>query len=181
MKKYLSLKNVLLSVAIVVAYVGLVSLVLSIKIKTDGLLGRITFSESLATDTTNGRMNVNVIASTGNASATPYYIADAKVLDPLNDIVSAKEYGNSYINFATSTALTATSTTLVGLCVNSTTAGTVKFFDGTNAGGTTIFNTWTPAIGCYQLFGAKAGTAVYASTTAVIDATLIYNDPTSQR
>lgn len=82
--------------------------------------------------------------------------------------------GNKYVNL-TASALVKTGTgRLVGMYVNSTTSGTIKFWDNTSAAGGVINNTITPAIGYHDLGNANFGTGLYATIGATLDVTLYY-------
>jgi len=59
---------------------------------------------------------------------------------------------------------------LVGIYVNSTSAGTVVIRDGTTAGDTAISGTITPAIG-YHAFPAAVSTGVFLSLSGTINVT----------
>lgn len=59
-----------------------------------------------------------------------------------------------------------------GMYVNSTSSGTVKFFDGTGVSGTLVFNTITPAIGFHNLGDVKFTGGCYVQTGGTIDFTL---------
>ena len=61
---------------------------------------------------------------------------------------------------------------LCGMYVNSTTAGTIKFWDNTSAAGTVINNTITPAIGYHNLGSVAFNTGLYATIGGTLDVTL---------
>lgn len=101
-------------------------------------------------------------------------------LDPLNDTVTVKPYGNVGINITASTLIRTGASVIVGFYVNSTTAGTVKIWDNTSAAGTVKFNTITPLIGFHNLGGVACATGIFVTIGGTIDITFIYNDPTAQ-
>lgn len=61
---------------------------------------------------------------------------------------------------------------LKGMYVNSTTAGTIKFWDNTSAATTVINNTITPAIGYHNLGNVSFNTGLYATIGGTLDVTL---------
>lgn len=63
---------------------------------------------------------------------------------------------------------------LVGMYVNSTSSGTIKFWNNTSAAGTVINNTITPAIGYHNLGNANFTTGLYATIANTLDVTLYY-------
>jgi len=64
---------------------------------------------------------------------------------------------------------------LRGMYVNSTTAGTIKFWDNTSAAGTVINNTITPAVGYHNLGNVAFSTGLFATIGGVLDVTLHFN------
>lgn len=65
--------------------------------------------------------------------------------------------------------------TLVGMYVNSTNAGTIKFWDNTVGSGTVINNTITPGIGYHELGSAAFTVGLYAEIGGTaLDVTLYY-------
>lgn len=68
-----------------------------------------------------------------------------------------------------------TTNIIVGMFVNSTSAGTIKFWDNTAGSGTVINNTITPAAGqFYQLGFAAFNTGLYATIGGTLDVTIYY-------
>lgn len=63
---------------------------------------------------------------------------------------------------------------LKGMYVNSTSAGTIKFWDNTSATGAVINNTITPAIGYHDLGGANFNTGCYATIANTLDVTIYW-------
>jgi hypothetical protein len=64
---------------------------------------------------------------------------------------------------------------LKGMYVNSTNAGTIKFWDNTSAATTVINNTITPAIGYHNLGDVAFTTGLYATIGGTaLDVTLHY-------
>ena len=64
---------------------------------------------------------------------------------------------------------------LVGMYVNSTSAGTIKFWNSLTATGSVLNNTITPAVGYHQLGKAGFTTGLYATIAGTLDVTLYYN------
>ena len=58
--------------------------------------------------------------------------------------------------------------------VNSTSAGTIKFWNNTSAAGSVINNTITPAVGFHPLGSANFTTGLYATVSGTLDVTLYY-------
>ena len=63
---------------------------------------------------------------------------------------------------------------LVGMYVNSTTAGTIKFWNNTSAVGAVINNTITPAIGYHSLGEANFTTGLCVTIGGTLDVTLYF-------
>ena len=61
---------------------------------------------------------------------------------------------------------------LKGMYVNSTTGGTIKFWDQTSAAVPAINNTITPAIGYHNLGDVDFNTGLYATIANTLDVTL---------
>lgn len=102
-------------------------------------------------------------------------------LDPLNDTVTIKPYGNVGTNLSASALVRTGAAVIVGIMVNSTTAGSIKLWDNTSAAGTVKVNTFTPpAAGFYPVGGIACATGIFATLTGTIDVTVVWNDPTSQ-
>ena len=80
----------------------------------------------------------------------------------------------SYVNLTASAAVKTGFGTLVGMYVNSTSAGTVKLYDNTAASGTVINNTITPAVGYHPLGNTAFNTGLYATLGGTIDVTFYY-------
>jgi hypothetical protein len=64
---------------------------------------------------------------------------------------------------------------LVGMYVNSTTAGTIKLWDNTSAAGTVINETITPAIGYHSFANASFITGLYATIGGTLNVTLYFD------
>lgn len=76
----------------------------------------------------------------------------------------------------TASALVKTGTGIIkGMYVNSTTAGTIKFWDKTTAATPVINNTITPAIGYHNLGDVAFTTGLYATIGGTLDVTLYYD------
>lgn len=63
---------------------------------------------------------------------------------------------------------------LVGMYVNSTSSGTIKFWDAVTATTPVINNTITPAVGFHWLGNANFTTGLYATIGGTLDVTLYY-------
>lgn len=81
---------------------------------------------------------------------------------------------NSYRNLTASALVKTGSGVLIGMYVNSTTAGTIRFYDNTSAAGTVINNVITPAVGYHPLGGANFTVGCYATIGGTLDVTLYY-------
>lgn len=79
-----------------------------------------------------------------------------------------------YRNLTASALIKTGSGILTGMYVNSTTAGTIRFYDNTSAAGTVINNVITPAIGYHSLGGANFSTGLFATIGGTLDVTLYY-------
>jgi hypothetical protein len=64
---------------------------------------------------------------------------------------------------------------LKGMYVNSTSSGTIKFWDQTSAATPVINNTITPAVGYHSLGDADFTTGLYATIGGTLDVTLYYD------
>lgn len=82
---------------------------------------------------------------------------------------------NKYTNITASALVKTGQGSLVGMYVNSTTAGTIKLWDNTAGSGTVINNTITPAIGYHALGDIAFSTGLYATIGSTLDVTLIYS------
>ena len=81
---------------------------------------------------------------------------------------------NLYKNLTVSALIVTGQGVLVGMYVNSTTGGTIKFWDNTSAAGTVINETITPAIGYHRLGFANFNTGLFATIGATLNVTLYY-------
>ena len=86
----------------------------------------------------------------------------------------SRDLPNKYSNRTASGLIKTGSGRLVGMYVNSTTAGTVKLWDNTSAAGTVMFNTITPAIGFHSFGNTAFNTGLFLTTGGTIDLTLVY-------
>jgi len=77
-----------------------------------------------------------------------------------------------YTNLTASTLIKTGYGRLVGMYVNSTTAGTIKFWDNTSAATTVINNTITPAVGYHNLGNVAFSTGLFATIGGTLDVTL---------
>lgn len=90
------------------------------------------------------------------------------------DGVEARPEGSTYSNISASAVVRTGTGILVGMYVNSTSSGTIKFWDNTAASGTVINNTITPAIGYHPLGNASFSTGLYATIANTLDVTLYF-------
>ena len=81
----------------------------------------------------------------------------------------------SYVNLTASALVKSGNGRLVGMYVNSTSAGTIRFYDNTSAAGTVINNVITPAVGYHQLGDCAFNTGLYATISGTLNVTLYYN------
>lgn len=81
---------------------------------------------------------------------------------------------NTYKNLSASAAVKTGFGRLVGMYVNSTSAGTVKLWDNTAGSGTVINNTITPAVGYHNLGNISFNVGLYATLGGTIDVTFYY-------
>lgn len=81
---------------------------------------------------------------------------------------------NNYRNLTASALVKTGNGQLVGMYVNSTSTGTIKFWDNTAGSGTVIFNTITPAIGYHPLGEVAFTTGLYATIANTLDVTLVF-------
>lgn len=101
-------------------------------------------------------------------------------LDAINDKVTTRAEGMSYVMLTASALVRTGATTLKGFFVSSTTAGTVKIWDNTAASGTVLIDTITPTnLGWYDCGNLSAGTGVYVTLGGTISVTISYVDNTT--
>lgn len=81
---------------------------------------------------------------------------------------------SQYANKSASALIKTGQGVLKGMYVNSTSSGTIKFWDNTSAAGTVINNTITPAVGYHELGGANFTTGLYATIANTLDVTIYY-------
>lgn len=79
---------------------------------------------------------------------------------------------NKYTNLTASALIKTGQGVLRGMYVNSTSAGTIKFWDNTSAATTVINNTITPAIGYHNLGSVVFATGLFATIGGTLDVTL---------
>jgi len=77
-----------------------------------------------------------------------------------------------YTNLTASALVKTGFGSLKGMYVNSTSAGTIKFWDNTSGATTVINNTITPAIGYHSLGNVAFSTGLYATIGGTLDVTL---------
>jgi len=82
---------------------------------------------------------------------------------------------NKFTNLTASALVKTGSGSLKGMYVNSTTGGTIKFWNNTSAAGGVINNTITPAIGYHNLGNANFTTGLYATIANTLDVTLYWD------
>lgn len=81
---------------------------------------------------------------------------------------------NQPLNLTASALVKTGDGVLAGMYVNSTSSGTIKFWNNTSATGTVINNTITPAVGYHDLGNANFETGLYATIGGTLDVTLYY-------
>jgi hypothetical protein len=81
---------------------------------------------------------------------------------------------NEYTNLTASALIKTGQGKLVGMYVNSTTGGTIKFWNNTTATGAVINNTITPAVGYHNLGDANFTTGLFATIANTLDVTLYW-------
>jgi hypothetical protein len=79
----------------------------------------------------------------------------------------------AYKNISATAQVTTRPATLLGFYVNSTSSGTIRFYDGTGTAGTVVTNTITPAVGWHSL-PVSFTSAIYAVIASTLDVTLVY-------
>lgn len=79
-----------------------------------------------------------------------------------------------YRNITTSALIKTGAGQLVGMYVNSTTSGTIRFWDNTSGATTVINNVITPAIGFHPLGGASFTIGCFATIGGTLDVTLYF-------
>ena len=79
-----------------------------------------------------------------------------------------------YLNLTASQLAKTGPGTLVGMYVNSTSAGTIKFWDALTATTPVINNTITPAVGYHHLGEVSFSTGLYVTIGGTLDVTLHY-------
>ena len=82
--------------------------------------------------------------------------------------------GTKYKNLTASGQVKAGPGTLVGMYVNSTSSGTIKFWDDPAAANTVMNNTITPAVGWHDLGAGNFKIACYATIGGTLDVTIYY-------
>jgi hypothetical protein len=86
----------------------------------------------------------------------------------------SRELPNKYSNRTASALIKTGSGRLVGMYVNSTTSGTIKFWDNTSAATTVIFETITPSVGWHDLGNVAFNVGLYATIANTLNVTLVY-------
>ena len=109
-------------------------------------------------------------------------VNEATVIDPLNDKVTAKPYGTSWVENTSSALIRTGATILVGYFVNTFTAtASIKFWDNTAGSGTTLGVPYViPALGWVPMGNMVTATGLYLTISGTADVTVVYADPTSQ-
>lgn len=98
----------------------------------------------------------------------------ATALSKTIDSVTSRPEGTTYSNITASALVRTGAGILVGMYVNSTSSGTIKFWDQTSAAVPVINNTITPAVGYHPLGNAAFATGLYATIANTLDVTLYY-------
>lgn len=79
---------------------------------------------------------------------------------------------NKYVNLTASALVKTGRGVLKGMYVNSTSSGTIKFWDAVTATTPVINNTITPAVGYHDLGSVAFNTGLYATIANTLDVTL---------
>lgn len=82
--------------------------------------------------------------------------------------------GNKFVNLTASALVKTGQGVLKGMYVNSTTAGTIRFYNNTAASGAVINSVITPAIGYHELGDASFNVGLYATIGGTLDVTLYF-------
>jgi hypothetical protein len=88
------------------------------------------------------------------------------------DSTVARQEPTNYYNITASTLVRTGAGILVGMYVNSTSSGTIKFWDQTSAATPVINDTITPAVGYHPLGNVIFGTGLYATIANTLNVTL---------
>lgn len=110
------------------------------------------------------------------AGITKFNNAYLQAGEDLSANITMVEQQATYINLTADTAVKSAPGRFFGFTCNSTTSGTVKFWDNTAGSGTVIVNTFTPTAGVfYGLASAvKFSVGLYADITNTIDITVFF-------
>jgi hypothetical protein len=95
-------------------------------------------------------------------------------LDKDIDTITTHPVGTTFTNRTASAAILTGRGKLVGMYVNSTNAGTIRFYDNTAASGTVITNVITPVIGYHNLGNTAVTNGIYATIANTLDVTIFY-------
>lgn len=98
----------------------------------------------------------------------------ATALSKLVDSITTRPEATTYLNMTASALVRTGAGILVGMYVNSTSSGTIKFWDQTSAAVPVMNNTITPAIGYHNLGSTAFATGLYATIGGTLDVTLYY-------
>ena len=80
-----------------------------------------------------------------------------------------------YKNLTATTQVSTQGSTIIGVLVSTTTAGTLQFYDSATATTTTpVTGVLTLAAGTFLPIGASVGTGIYVVVGGTINATVIY-------
>lgn len=142
--------------------------------------------------------NLKVSGLSGGSSGIEYNATAPTLTDGGTDTLQADVNGNLKVTLATALSKTIDSVTsrpeattpsnltastnairtgagiLVGMYVNSTSAGTIKIYDNTAQSGTVLNNTITPAIGYHPLGNASFSTGLSVTVGGTLDVTLYF-------
>lgn len=80
----------------------------------------------------------------------------------------------NYRNLSASALVKTGTGKLKGMYVNSTSSGTIKFWDNTSGATTVINNTITPAVGWHELGDAAFTVGCYATIGGTLDVTIYF-------
>lgn len=135
-------------------------------------------SNSITEDSTTKQIPRSVINNSSGVESTDtngwVKVTLASALAKTIDSITARPEASTYTNITASTLIRTGAGILVGMYVNSTSSGTIKFWDNTSAATTVINNTITPAIGYHPLGNAAFTTGLYATIGSTLDVTIYW-------
>lgn len=116
--------------------------------------------------------NVPVLLEDG---AIPVTEKTAHAGEDITNDVTVTEQRSDYLNMTASGAVKSSAGVFKGFICNSTSSGTVKFWDNTAGSGAVLLGTITPTAGVfYAIPGAEFGNGLYATIANTLDITVFY-------